>query len=136
MSLVSPAFLVHADSEHYGSPLFLLAISAVLSSAGPHPRQNFLLAFCFWIAVIHVLAFPGLIPDEELAPVKDLCVHMFGGTLLFGCQQHSQEVPTLTGQTSFAGQSLGLNSPAHWVLKNQSALSNFSKLSFSGVFMV
>ena len=92
------------------------------SSADPHPRQNFLPVFFFWIALIHVLAFPGFVPDEELAPVKDLCVYMLGGTLLFGSQQYSQKVPMLTGETPSAGRSYRLNSPAHWALKNRSAL--------------
>lgn len=100
----------------------LLAISAVPSSAGAHPRQSILPVFCFWIVLIHVLVFPEFIPNKELAPVKDVCVYMLGGTLLFGFQWHSQEISMLTWQTPFAGQSLGLNSPMHWILKNQSAL--------------
>lgn len=58
---------------------------------------------------MHVLAFPEFIIDKELVPVRDMGVHMVGGTLLFLSQQHSQEIPMLTEHIPSADQSLGLN---------------------------
>jgi len=65
--------------------------------------------------------FQGL-SDKELGPAEDLCAYMLGGTLLFVSQQHRQEVPMLTEESPSACRSYGLNSPAHRVLKNKSAL--------------